>query len=105
MPEQRRVRPVRLQITMVSMNTSKMPYRACFTGSGSEVVAWAMGAVPRPASLEKMPRFIPQLITRNTEPTAPPVTPLGVKAPTKISWNTLGRASALYTMTARQARM
>ena len=35
----RMVRPDREQITMVSMNTSKMPYRPCFTGSVSEVAA------------------------------------------------------------------
>ena len=65
------------------------------TGSRSEVVAWAMGAVPRPASLEKMPRFMPQVMTRIMEPTAPPVMPLGVKAPTKMSWKTVGRLAPL----------
>ena len=76
------------------MKTSKMPYRPCFTQSVSEVAAWAIGAEPRPASLENTPRLTPQVMTRTMEPTTPPVTPLGVKAPWKMSWNTAGRVLA-----------
>ena len=58
---------------MVSMNTSKIPYRPCLTGSVSEVAAWAMGAEPRPASLEKTPRATPFCtMVLNAMPTAPP---------------------------------
>ena len=56
--------------------------------------AWAIGAEPKPASLENTPRFTPQVMTKMTEPTAPPVTPLGENAPSKMEANTAGRVLA-----------
>ena len=47
------------QMTMVSKNTSNTPQMACSAGSSVEEAAWAMGAEPRPASLEKTPRAKP----------------------------------------------
>lgn len=48
-----------VQITMVSTNTSNTPHMACSAGSSVEEAAWAIGAEPRPASLENTPRANP----------------------------------------------
>ncbi len=81
-------RAVREHITMVSTKTSNMPYIPCFTGSVSLVAAWAIGAVPRPASLEKIPRPAPYFIDWTmVMPNAPPITLDGENAPLKMAVN------------------
>ena len=73
-------RPVIVQMTMVSMNVPVMLTRPCLTGSFVLAAAAAMGALPRPASFEKMPRATPFCIAMNIVPTAPPVTAFGANA-------------------------
>ena len=68
-PLQMMVRAVRVQMTMVSAKTSKIPYRPCWTGLLVSAAAWAMAAEPRPASLEKALLRRPQTMVcfeRNT---------------------------------------
>ena len=65
--------------------------------------AWAMGAEPRPASFENTPRLTPHVIAMIIEPTTPPVTPEGVKAPLNIIAKTLPMLPMLAMITARQA--
>ena len=76
---------MRVQTTMVSMNTSKMPHMPCFTGSFTLELEWTMTEEPRPASLENTPRFMPQVMASFTPlPTMPPPTALMAKAPRKM---------------------
>ena len=75
---------VSVQIRIVSVNTSKIPNIPCFTGSPVSAHAWAMEPVPRPASLEKIPRATPFFILRKKLPTIPPVTEAGWNAPSII---------------------
>lgn len=93
-------RPVRVQTTMVSAKTSKMPKKPCFTGSRSEVEAWAIGAEPSPASFENTPRRRPQL--RQARTLMPAQTDCGLKAHTNMSRKTAGSLPAFVSMTARQ---
>ena len=58
-PEVRITRPVMVQITMVSMKVPSMATMPCLTGFLVRAAACAIGALPRPASLEKMPRATP----------------------------------------------
>ncbi|MNJ65046.1 hypothetical protein D3C77_610380 [compost metagenome] len=58
-PEQMMARPVIEQTMMVSMNVPSMPIRPERTALSVVPAAWAMPAVPRPASLEKIPRATP----------------------------------------------
>ena len=58
-PDRSTAMEVRVQMMMVSTKTSKMPHRPCSTGSLVLEAAWAMGAEPRPASLENTPRAKP----------------------------------------------
>ena len=58
-----------------------IPIYPCLMGSGSLAVAWAMDAVPIPASFVKIPRDTPvRKVTRN-DPITPPVTAFGENAP------------------------
>ena len=57
---------VMVQTMMVSMKVPSMPIMPCCTGSLVCAAAWAMGALPRPASLEKMPRATPKRIAAHT---------------------------------------
>jgi hypothetical protein len=52
-------RPVMVQTTMVSMNGPSMAINPCLTLCSVFAVVYAMGALPRPASLEKTPLAIP----------------------------------------------
>jgi len=79
-----------VQMMIVSTNTSKMPKKPCFTGFFVSAQAWAMEPVPRPASLEKMPRDTPFFMLMKKLPTTPPVTEAGLKAPSIIEANTAG---------------
>ena len=51
-PVTKTARAVKVQITMVSMNTSKEAMRPCLTGSPVRAAAWNTAAVPVPASFE-----------------------------------------------------
>ena len=60
---------------------------------GDDVAASAIGAEPRPASLEKTPRPTPLVMASLMDmPAAPPVTAAGLKAPLKMEANTPGTA-------------
>ncbi len=99
-------RPVIEQMMMVSMKVPSMPIRPERTGHLLVPAAWAMPAVPRPASLEKMPRATPKRIAAITAaPAKPPVAATGLKADWKISANAPGMASKLTTSTTRAAMM
>ena len=66
---------------MVSTKVSSMPMVACVMGELVEAAACAMGAVPSPASLEKMPRAMPMRMASMMEaPAAPPCAADGEKA-------------------------
>ena len=73
-------RPVIVQITIVSMNVPVMDTRPWRTGSFVWAAAAAIGALPRPDSLEKIPRAIPFCIATTMVPIAPPASALPVKA-------------------------
>ncbi|CPO47017.1 hypothetical protein FR5810_02489 [Bordetella pertussis] len=59
MPEHTITSPVIEQITMVSMNVPIMPIRPDCTALLLVPAACTIPAVPRPASLEKIPRATP----------------------------------------------
>jgi len=84
---------------MVSTNTSKMPNTPCFTGFFVSAQACAIEPVPRPASLEKMPRETPRCMLMNRLPMAPPVKAFGLNAPTTIDASTSGRRVMFRTTT------
>ena len=78
------------QTKMVSQNTSKMPQKPCSTGLSAPLQAWAIEALPRPASWVKIPRAMPTRM-ETKKPEAPPATTeLGEKAPLKICAKALG---------------
>ena len=102
----RTVSAVRLQITMVSMNTSKMPKKPCLTGLVSLVAAWAIGAEPRPASLKKQPRAMPLVMeVEIVMPNAPPSAASALKAPLKIMPKTWPMWLMLAKITTSEAMM
>ena len=66
--------PVMVHTTSVSIKVPSMAIRPCSTGSSVFAAACAMGALPRPASLEKMPRATPKRIAAQiVAPAKPPV--------------------------------
>lgn len=104
-PEVRSMRPVRVQMTPVSTKTSKIPMRAYSPGSSALAEAWAMEDEPRPASLEKIPRRIPQLMALvKPAPTVPPTAGPHPRAPLTICAITPGRASRWAATTASAPR-
>lgn len=65
------------------------PYQSlAFTGFLVSAQAWAMEPVPRPASLEKMPRETPFCMLMNRLPMVPPVKAAGLKAPATMDSST-----------------
>ena len=82
--------PVRVQITIVSINVPVILTSPCLTGSLVCAAAAAIGALPRPASLEKMPLATPFCIATSILPTAPPVIALGENAASTIILNAAG---------------
>ncbi len=72
--------PVIVQMMIVSKNVPVMQTSPCRTGSLVFAAAAAIGAEPRPASFEKMPRAMPFCIAMKTDPTTPPVTADGLNA-------------------------
>ncbi len=92
--ETRITKPVMLHTMMVSMKTSSMPMEACTSGDSAVEAAWAMGAEPRPASLEKTPRAMPMRMAIITEaPAKPPCAAVGVNASETTHQNTAGTRS------------
>ncbi len=94
-----------VQMTMVSTKTSKMPHRPCATGSLVFEAAWAMGAEPRPASLEKTPRAMPIWIAlAMVKPVAPPSADCGLNAASTTSASMGSSWPALRTRMTRESR-
>ena len=63
----------------------------CFTGLLVFAAAWAIGALPNPASLENTPRAIPNLMAIKTvAPANPPVAALPLNALSTIIPNASG---------------
>ena len=105
-PLMRTERQVRVQITIVSKNTSNIPLSPCWAGSLEWVEEWAIGADPWPASLEKRPLpRPPETASFMVMPTAAPNTALGVKARTKIDSITAGREAMLANNTMSEQPM
>jgi hypothetical protein len=89
-------RPVIVQMTRVSMNGSTRATTPSETGSSVLAAAWAMGAEPWPASLEKRPRLTPQSMVVMNTPAPVPATPaVGWKASFRIS-RRLGASSPTF---------
>ena len=86
-----------VQMTTVSMNGSSSATNPSLTGFGVRAVAWAMAALPRPASFENTARRKPMMMT----PMIPPATPSGAKAPVQMATNAAGTRSALMPMMTR----
>ena len=76
-----------------------MEIRPCLTGSEVWAAAAAMGALPRPASLEKIPRAIPFCIATRMAPRAPPAAARIPKADCTISTTAAGTAVILNKIT------
>ncbi len=103
-PVQMIARPVIEQTMMVSMNVPSIPIMPERTELVVVPAAWAIPAVPRPASLEKIPRATPKRIAAITAaPAKPPVAAIGVKAWVKIRSNAAGIAEAFTTSTTAAA--
>lgn len=82
--------PVRLQTTIVSRKVAVMETSPWRTGSFVVAAAAAIGAEPRPASFEKMPRAIPFCIATSIVPATPPAMARGLNAPMMIWPNAHG---------------
>ena len=91
--------PVMLQMIIVSINVPVMDMRPCLTGSLVFAAAAAIGAEPRPASLENIPLDIPFCIATNTEPTIPPVNAFGSNAASIIIAIAAGTSVIFNTIT------
>ncbi|MNG04105.1 hypothetical protein D3C84_872160 [compost metagenome] len=105
-PVTTRVRPVMVQMMMVSMKVPVMETSPCSTQESVLAAAAAMGAEPSPDSLEKTPRATPDWIaSMMPAPTKPPVAAWPVKALSITSMTASGSALALFTSTPAQARM
>ena len=92
------MKPVALQIKIVSTNTPKACNKPCFTGWDTFEVAAAFGALPIPASLEYSPLLIPCNIAT---PIAPPTACFIPKAASMILINNAGIWIALTIKTYR----
>jgi hypothetical protein len=74
------VSAVIVQMTTVSMNGSSRATRPSLAGCLVFTAEWAIGAEPRPASLENAARLKPMI----SAPSTPPATPSGLNAPSMI---------------------
>ncbi len=88
-------RAVRVQTQMVSMKVPSIPTTPCRTGSWVRAAAWAMGALPSPASLENTPRATPN---RRTWAMAAPVNPPVAAVPVNASVKIMPKADATCSM-------
>ena len=88
---------------MVVMNTSSIPMVACLIGV-EVAVAWAMGPLPSPASLAKMPRAIPnRTAIIAVAPAKPPCAAVGVKASSMTCRNIAGTSLMFKMMMSSEA--
>lgn len=102
-PEVNTVRAVIVHTIKVSTMTSKLPQNSCFVGWSFIVAAWAIGAVPIPASFEYNPRANPQRIAAATPaPANPPAAERGVKAWVKINEKAAGISEKLTAKTVNE---
>ena len=84
---------------IVSMNVPSIDTRPCSTGSFDFAAAAAIGALPRPASFEKIPRAIPFCMATMMAPRVPPAAALRPNAPSMISLKAPGTLSILNIIT------
>ena len=85
MPVTTSVKPVNVQMMMVSMNVPVMEIRPCSAGHFVFAAAATIGAEPKPDSLENTPRATPLRIAIMTvAPKKPPAAAVGVNAHSKI---------------------
>lgn len=91
------VSPVIVQITSVSIKVPIIEIRPCCAGASATAAAAAIGALPRPASLEKIPLATPICIAIIIEPIAPPPTARRPNALCTIVARALGIFLKLYT--------
>ena len=83
-----------VQIIKVSIMVPSMETRPCSAGISACAAAAAIGALPRPASFEKMPRAIPFCMAISMAPIAPPETARIPKALCTTVTNAPGIAEA-----------
>ena len=101
-PVTRMTRPVMEQTTRVSMKVWVMEMRACTTGWLVRAATAAMGAEPRPDSLENRPRATPRRMAIITvAPAKPPVAATGWKALDTTMARTPGISVMCMRITAR----
>ena len=94
-PDKTRVKPVMVQMMMVSKKVPVIWIRPCLTQELVLAAAAAIGADPRPDSLEKTPLETPlfRAIAR-VDPVKPPTAARGVKALLKMRLKAAGTADA-----------
>ena len=79
--------PVKLQIIIVSIKVPVIEINPCSTGSLVFAAAAAIGADPRPDSLEKTPRATPfWMAILTVAPANPPMAAVPVKAPERTAF-------------------
>ena len=91
-----------VQMIRVSMMVPIMEIRPCLAGESFCAAAAAIGALPIPASLEKIPLAIPFCIAMITAPKAPPATARIPKALCTMVTIAEGMAVTLKINTNRQ---
>ena len=95
------VQTMRVSIIVPSMATSP-----CSTGSFVCAAACAIGALPKPASFEKIPRATPKRIAAHTvAPAKPPAAEAPLKALSIIVANAAGTSAIFIRMTIRLITM
>ena len=85
-------RPVIVQIMIVSIKVPNIDTSPCLAGSSTVAVHAAIGALPRPASFEKIPLAIPFCIAIIMAPSAPPAIARRPNALCTISASAAGTA-------------
>ena len=105
-PVRTSARPVIVQMMIVSMKVPVMEMRPCSAGRFVFEAADAMGAEPRPDSLEKTPRAMPFCIAiMMVDPAKPPTAASPVNALCRMRETACGRASMFMTMRTRESAM
>jgi len=85
-----------VQTIIVSMKVWVIETSACLTGSGVLAAAAAIGADPRPDSLEKTPLETPsRMVCMIAAPRNPPTAADGVNADLKMRAKIFGRSETL----------
>lgn len=105
-PVTTRVNPVMVQMMMVSKKVPVMQTNPCSTHESVLAAAAAIGAEPRPDSLEKTPRATPACsASMMVAPAKPPVAAVVLNADDSTELTAAGSNSAFMPRTARQAMM